>query len=112
MFYSNVDERLEYVHNKGLGLGILRNANYSQHIEIYSRTYNKNDVVFLFTDGLIESKNDQNHEYGYDRLLSEISGVIDLSPVQIVQSSVKKMYDFCGDVIPDDDITCLCLKFN
>lgn len=64
LYYSNEGNQTEYIHNKGLGLGILRNVGYSQHIETYSRKYSSKDVVFLFTDGLVESKNLKNEEYG------------------------------------------------
>lgn len=111
-YYSTTSKKAEYIKNKGLGLGILRNNNYSQHIETCTRNYSSNDVVLLFTDGLVESKNNTNDEYGYLNIKSHAESLMDKSTEEIVKSSVESMLDFCGDVIPDDDITCLCIKFN
>ncbi len=105
-------KKTEYIKNKGLGLGILRNNKYAQHIETYTRSYNKEDVILLFTDGLAEAKNKQKEEYGFENILINTDKVMNQTPVEIVKSTITSMYDFCEDIIPEDDITCLCIKFN
>lgn len=112
LYYSSEVIETQYIKNKGLGLGILRNDKYSQHIETYSRKYSSNDAILLFTDGLVEAKNKVGDEYGYKNVLNHAENVMGLSPVEIVESSVQSMYEFCEGVVPDDDITCLCVKFN
>lgn len=112
IYYSATTKTTEYIKTKGLGLGILRNSNYSQHIETYTRNYESNDVILLYTDGLVEAKNNKNEEYGYENVHKTTAKASEKTPVEIVKQSVEAMYDFCGDIIPEDDITCLCIKFN
>jgi serine phosphatase RsbU (regulator of sigma subunit) len=66
----------------------------------------------LYTDGLVEAKNNQNEEYGYKKVIDTAQEVMHKSPVEIVKSTIQSMDDFCDKIIPEDDITCLCIKFN
>ena len=112
IYYSSQNEKTEYIKNKGLGLGTLRNNKYTQHIETYTRNYTSNDGILLYTDGLVEAKNHQNEEYGYKKVIDTAQEVMHKSPVEIVKSTIQSMDDFCDKIIPEDDITCLCIKFN
>jgi len=112
LYYSAKENKTEYIKNKGLGLGILRNSNYSQHIQTSTRKYSRNDVILLFTDGIAEAKNKSKEEYGFENILNCTIKIMSKSPAEIVQKNLTTMQNFCEDQTPEDDITCLCIKFN
>src|SRR5690554_3822284 len=51
---------------KGLGLGVLRNDQYEDYVEETVLEYQPGDVMLLYTDGIIEARNKQGKEFGYD----------------------------------------------
>lgn len=74
---------------------------------------NKNDVLFLYTDGLEDALNSEGLRYKIDRnkdmLREALFGEI---PVNINTSIMKNVKDYIGDVNQFDDITLLSLKYN
>lgn len=53
-----------------MGLGIVRNDSFKQFIDISTIHYNSGDILFLYTDGIIEATNSDGVEFGYNRLKS------------------------------------------
>ena len=68
------------------------------------------DLLFIFTDGVVEAVNDSAEEYGEARLLPCIQN----APPQTSEETLKRvMADvnaFVGDARQHDDITCLVLR--
>lgn len=110
--FFNSKKEIESIQGRGLGLGILRNETYSQHIAAETRKVDKDDILFLYTDGLVESTNDKNEEYGMERISNVLMNNSHLSSSEIVSNSLKSLNDFCGDTPITDDVTCLVIKFN
>ncbi|MEO1588910.1 MAG: SpoIIE family protein phosphatase, partial [Bacteroidota bacterium] len=52
-----------------LGLGIVRNGSYERYVrEVESFTFQSGDFLVLYTDGILEARNEKEEEYGYERL--------------------------------------------
>lgn len=70
------------------------------------------DLLFIFTDGVIEAVDEGDTEYGETRLLS----CIQKAPAESVSETLKRvMADvnaFAGYARQHDDITCLVLRIN
>ena len=76
-------------------------------------TLKKNDVFFLYTDGVDEAMNRQKEQYGPDRLLSVLSGI---TPAESAKSIIDKVNrdvkEFvCGET-QSDDITMLSFIYK
>lgn len=70
LFYRNsVKNEITEIHSNGLLLGFNSEGNYEDH----SITFNKDDYVLLITDGLIESRNSENIQFGIEGLHKIIS---------------------------------------
>ncbi len=111
LFYSNRKKELKEFNSKGLGLGILRSNEFSNYIEILEEKFEPNDIMLLYTDGIVEAKNSQAEEYGYERLRETFGQNTKHDPNLIIRNIISNLYDFCGHQKLDDDYTCLAIKF-
>jgi len=55
LYYSAEKNECEYFNDNGIGLGIIRDGVFSARLYEYQKSFQPNDVVVLFTDGLIEA---------------------------------------------------------
>lgn len=69
------------------------------------------DMLFLYTDGVVEAINDKDELYGNKRLIDELKNVHDLSSSQIIDKVVSSVQSFSNIPEQYDDITMLCFKF-
>ena len=64
----------------GLGLGILRNMQYEKHVEEKVFSFESGDILLLFTDGIVEAKNQKSQQFGFERVRSLVEVYQHLSP--------------------------------
>jgi sigma-B regulation protein RsbU (phosphoserine phosphatase) len=102
----------EYLESKGLGLALLRNKDYSKHIQESQISYGKDDVLVIYTDGITEAKNNLGEEYGQEKLKSVISVNYHLTSKQISEKLVEDLYAFTGQTDLNDDYTFLVIKLS
>lgn len=112
LYYRAQEGKARFFDTNGLGLGILRNEKFEEYVEVYNLSYQKDDLLFLYTDGITEAKNSRGEEFGYERLLAHIEAMADKPIKEILDALIKKIYDFCGSQTPDDDFTTVIIKFK
>src|SRR5690606_11006752 len=111
--YYHVDEgKSMYLEVKGMGLGILRNERFKNYICEKTIQYKEGDVMLLYTDGIVEAKNQEGKEFGYDRLRQTLDAAHGLGVRDIKEQLIQAMYDFVGSsTLPDDDYSLVVVKF-
>jgi hypothetical protein len=113
LYYNAKQKKADYLISDGLGLGILRNQQYGRYIHESSVKYTQNDILVMYTDGIVEAKNNDGEEFGYERLKNVLADSHTLSATDIQQNIIKKVFEFVGETgIPDDDFTMMVLKFH
>jgi serine phosphatase RsbU (regulator of sigma subunit) len=113
LFYSQDKGCSHFLNLKGMGLGIVRNEGYETYLEEGYLKYQPGDVMVMYTDGIVEAKNQQNLEFGYDKLRLLLDLYKALSAKEIKSKIVDAVYDFVGrETLPDDDYSILVIKFN
>ncbi len=112
LFYCAGDKKARYFETKGMGLGMLRNDTFRKYIEVGNIQYQPGDVLLLYTDGIIEAKNNSGEEYGYDRLAEFMASRGNMPAEDIREALIENIFDFCGEVAIDDDYTALVVKFS
>ena len=101
------DGRVELLEAGGLPLGAFDFGTYEEG-EI---TLDEGDLLFLYTDGLTETKGpDGDEDFGENRLNELLSQRREDSVGDIFTAVKTGLYDFSGRVDADDDITMLGLK--
>ncbi|MHA7131334.1 GAF domain-containing SpoIIE family protein phosphatase [Algoriphagus namhaensis] len=103
----------DYLGIEGLGLGILRNKQYENHVEQKTVSYQAGDILLLFTDGIVEAKNEKGQQFGYERIRSLLEVYNQLDPEKIQQKIIQALHDFVGgDGLIDDDYSMMVVKFR
>ena len=106
--------KADYLGVDGLGLGILRNMQYEKHVEQKVFDYQPGDILVLFTDGIVEAKNQKSQQFGFDRIRSLVEVHQQLNPREIQTKIIDSLHDYVGggDGLIDDDYSLVVVKFN
>lgn len=112
LYYSHAKNKVEYLQTKGLGLGIVRNVTFSKYVDVNELAYESHDILFLYTDGITEALNNDDTQFGYERLSASLLRHAHLDPVEIQKNMFKDLYTFCDGRAIDDDYSILIVKFK
>lgn len=91
---------------KGIPIGIIKEANYEDNkfdISDYS-------ILCMYTDGILEIKNESKEEYGLDRLEKFLQNNYKHSYLQLEENLKQELKKFSGKDSYDDDILFVVLK--
>jgi serine phosphatase RsbU (regulator of sigma subunit) len=113
LFHEQNLNKSAYLEIDGLGLGILRNKLYEKHVVQKTFTYQPGDVLVLFTDGIVEAKNENSHQFGFERIKTLLEVYHALSPQEIQTKIIDSVHSFVGgDRLIDDDYSMMVVKFT
>lgn len=112
LYYHAAQDSVEYLRDKGIALGMVRNKSYGNFIQANEFEYRSGDIMVLYTDGITEAKDKKGEEFGYDRLTQVLVEVKDLSPKLIQEHMINKLYEFSGTRNINDDYTTMIVKFK
>ncbi|MBD8488339.1 serine/threonine-protein phosphatase [Echinicola sp. CAU 1574] len=113
LYYSKELNQSSFVSLEGMGLGIVRNRKYPNYLHERTIQYVSGDIMVMYTDGIVESKNQNGEEFGYDRLKEVLNQNKENQPEMIKNNIIQSVYDFVGkSALPDDDYSLMVIKFN
>jgi phosphoserine phosphatase RsbU/P len=112
LYYHAANDHVEYLKDKGIALGMVRNKSYGGFIQANEFPYKSGDIMVLYTDGITEAKDKKGEEFGYDRLTQMVMEVKTQSPKLIQEHLVNRLYEFSGTRNINDDYTTMIIKFN
>lgn len=72
---------------------------------------NPGDVLFLYTDGVVEANNTEAEQYGEERMLKALDDLRGSSTYELCHGLLADVDGFVGDADQFDDITMLALDF-
>jgi sigma-B regulation protein RsbU (phosphoserine phosphatase) len=72
----------------------------------------KNDLLILYTDGIIEAENPQKEQFYYDRLKDCIKSNKHLPAETIKETLIRELKEFVNTDHFDDDVTFLIIKID
>ncbi len=100
---SGAIERLEA---GGLPLGITAARPYGSG----NATLASGDLLFIFTDGLVEAEDSQAREYGEERMLATLQSLRGSTAAEDIKTVMSSVDAFVGLTRQHDDITTLVLR--
>jgi phosphoserine phosphatase RsbU/P len=71
---------------------------------------NAGETLFLFTDGLSESRDRAGSEYSTERLRALLCRSQELLPAELIQTCLRDLRDFCAGAPRVDDLTVMALR--
>ncbi|HEX6650644.1 MAG TPA: GAF domain-containing SpoIIE family protein phosphatase, partial [Pyrinomonadaceae bacterium] len=90
----------------GLVAGAFEHAKYEQETVQMKR----DDLLFLYTDGLTEAVNIEGEEFGTNRIMETLRSIATLSADQIRDVVVRRVKDWCAGMSLYDDLTFVVMK--
>ena len=112
LYYHSIKEEVSYFRTEGLGLGIIRDANYEKHVKTQFWDYNPGDVMVIYTDGIVEARDGEGNEYGEERLRDMLSQCFYQSAGEINTYIRNDVQEFSRGQPLHDDQTLLVIKFK
>ncbi|HTZ74952.1 MAG TPA: PP2C family protein-serine/threonine phosphatase [Candidatus Aquilonibacter sp.] len=104
---SHAAERLESG-GPPLGLPLFRGA--EPQYDCGSIQLGQGDLLFVFTDGVIDAVNEDGDEFGETRLLGLLRDLPQGTAADMRDCIMKELNSFVGEARQQDDITCLLLS--
>ncbi len=99
---------LKQLEEGGTVIGLIAGAHYRQA----SVSIATGDLLIVFSDGIVESANPRNDEYGEERLAEVIKANFTKGVEEIRASVLKSVEEFAAGVPPGDDLTFLVVRFE
>jgi serine phosphatase RsbU (regulator of sigma subunit) len=90
---------------RGLPIGILEDQKY----HAFQRRLESGDAVVVFTDGFVDAENEQEEQYGDDRLYEQLK-LPATSAAELGQNVVTSVLDHLGSAKQADDLSLVCLR--
>lgn len=116
LFYANAGHnppilaratgQIELLHATGLPIGIMHNSEYEEAcVKLWP-----GDVLVVYSDGITESVNTVEEEFGDDRLVAVVTKNLNASASKIRDRIDEALSRFVGTAAPVDDMTLLIVK--
>ena len=99
-------ELVSYQHS--FVLGAMKGIRYKEH-DFYLKP---GDSLFVYTDGVPEAKNNDDEQFGTDRMLKALDRSADSDPEEMIASVWNGIQEFIDGAEQFDDITMLCFTYN
>lgn len=112
LYYHAATDTIEYLKDKGIALGMVRNKSYANFIQANEFQYKPGDIMVLYTDGITEAKDKKGEEFGYDRLTQVLLEVKHEAPREIQTHLINRLYQFSETENINDDYTTMIVKFK
>lgn len=105
-FLVHASGEIEQLSIGGLLLGMFPEATYESatlHLE-------PGEVLVLYSDGVTEARNDEDDEYGEERLQAFLKEHRNADPEILVESLIRTVFEFSKDGKPGDDVTVAVIR--
>ena len=113
LWYKANENKAEFISVEGLGLGIVRNLSYKNHVQEKTFEYHSGDILVLLTDGILEGRKETGEQFGNDRLKKIVEAHPQKTPIHLQQEIIDSLHQFVGgDGMIDDDYSLLVVKFK
>ena len=106
LLYRHRTQAVETLHGEGLPIGIEASASY----ETKRYTLERGDLLVMYTDGIVEAKNEARDEFGWERLEEVVTDHHEDEAQRIVDTIADQVRRFAGSEPQSDDQTILAMK--
>ena len=108
LIFRAATQTFETLDTEGIPIGLEKKTKYAQ----INTVLQPDDIVVLYTDGIIEAMNDQGQQYSFESLQQVIRSHSDLPPEKLKKAIIDDMSAFVGKAKQHDDQTFLLMKVD
>ncbi len=91
-----------------LPIGIMKGFDFQPQ----TTTIRRNDILFLYTDGLTEAENSRHEQFGEPHMLQTLEACRSERPRRIIETMEAEVASFVGDAEQSDDLTMLAIRYQ
>jgi sigma-B regulation protein RsbU (phosphoserine phosphatase) len=106
------DGNIEKINPRGIGLGLENGKIFEKELEEFIIPIKKNDIYFIYSDGLTECFNEKNEEFGLERCTEIIKNNIKSEPEHLKRLIISDVHRYMGSAEQHDDITFEIIKIQ
>lgn len=110
ILYKKKTGECKYVELGKKSVGVIGIAGFPVFYESMFYDFEEGDELVLFSDGVVDIKNEKEEYFGKDRLLDAVKQVLNLPASQQVGFMANVIYSFCANREQNDDLTIIVLK--
>lgn len=110
IWYKSDKKEFEILNTTGLGIGLNDKGIFEKTLEEAFIKPEKNDIVFLYSDGVTEAMNIMRDMFGEENLKRIIANNADKTVEEIKNALLRAVTGFRGTALQNDDITFIVLK--
>jgi len=103
---------LEQLQPRGIGIGLTKGTAFDKEIEEIKISLSDEDLLVLYTDGIVEALNEQQTFYGTHRLNNVLKRNKQQPAKQILELLTRDVESFVGKAKQHDDMTMLVMKMR
>ncbi|MGA1867364.1 MAG: SpoIIE family protein phosphatase [bacterium] len=110
LYYNSKSKEARFLENDGdrFPLGIMDDPEYIP----LTISLEEGDVIFFYTDGMVEQQNKEGELFSYERLKEYFVRFISLDPEEIANRIVTELRHFAGTTSFEDDTTMIIIKYR
>jgi sigma-B regulation protein RsbU (phosphoserine phosphatase) len=106
LFFDKSELMVKRLTSSGLFLGTFEDIQFEEG----AVDLDNGDILFMYTDGLVEAMNKSDEQYGYDRLITKLIMFQNEKCSDIINYIMKDVKEFTEGKVFDDDITIFVVK--
>ena len=110
ILYKKKTNECSFVQLGNKSVGVIGIAGFPVFYESLFYDFEDGDELILFSDGVIDIKNEQDEYFGKERLLEAAKLNIEKTAAEQVSFIANSIYSFCGNREQNDDLTIIVLK--
>lgn len=110
LIYRQKTDTFEEIESKGMGIGLNDHGIFDKVLEEVQIETQKGDLVFLYTDGLVESMNKYKEQFGLEKVKNILKHNSSDSAECIINKLMNNIALFREDAVIHDDLTMILLK--
>ncbi|MEE9455536.1 MAG: SpoIIE family protein phosphatase [bacterium] len=102
----------ELIKTQGRPVGFMAGAFFDDRLEETTLPLDEGDTIFTYTDGIMDSLNKNDQEFGMDRLLETLADKRAVPVQEIIDTILQRIAKFVGDRPQQDDMTMLAITLK
>jgi sigma-B regulation protein RsbU (phosphoserine phosphatase) len=110
LWYQQQSQTVTPVKSPGMVVGIDSGSVFDRITVDFAVPLERNDCLVLYTDGVTETLNSEDDEFGVDRMMQSVRASANDGAQAIVKRIIEDVREFTGSVPQNDDITVIAIR--
>lgn len=112
LHFDRSEDRMRDLQPGGLGIGLTREDSFDHNIRDHTVDLEGEDILLLYTDGIVEALNVRREFYGAARLKERLRALSSQTSRGILDRLADDVRTFIGEARQHDDMTMVVIRFG